>query len=68
MIEKSYLKSKAYKDRPQTLEDLQNAIRTEIADIPIQMLERVDQGFINRLQQCIDNGGGHLQDLIFKTV
>lgn len=63
-----YLKSKVYKDRPQTLEDLQNAIRTEIADIPIQMLERVDQGFRNRLQQCIDNGGGHLQDLIFKTV
>ena len=62
-----YLKSKVYKDRPQTLEDLQNAIRTEIADIPIQMLERVDQGFRNRLQQCIDNGGGHLQDLIFKT-
>ena len=60
-----YLKSLVYKDRPQTLEDLQNAIRTEIANIPLSMLERVDQSFQNRLNQFIDNGGGHLKDICF---
>ena len=64
----SYLKSLVYNDRPQTLEDLQNAIRTEIANIPLTMLERVDQSFRNRLNGCIDNGGGHLNDIAFKTV
>jgi transposase-like protein len=63
-----YLKSLVYNDRPQTLEDLQNNIRTEIANIPVNMLERVDQNFRNRLNQCIDNGGRHLKDILFKTV
>ena len=63
-----YLKSLVYNNRPKTLLDLQNAIRTEIANIPLNMLERVDQSFRNRLNQCIDNGGGHLRDIVFKTV
>lgn len=63
-----YLKSLVYKDRPQTLEDLQNTIRTEIANTPLAMLERVDQSFINRLNQCIADEGGLLKDIAFKTV
>ena len=63
-----YLKSLVYNNRPKTLEDLQNAIRTETANIPLNMLERVDQSVRKRLYQCIDNGGGHLKDIVFKTV
>ena len=63
-----YLKSLVYKDRPHTLEHLQNNIKTEIANIPVDMLEKVDKSFRNRLHQCINNGGKHLKDIIFKTV
>ena len=62
-----YLKSLVYKDRPRTVDDLKNAIRTEIARIPLNMLERVVNSFQNRLIQCIDNEGGHLKDIAFKT-
>ena len=49
-FQRGYLKSLVYNDRPQTLEDLLNAIRTEItANKPLNMLERVDQSFRNRL-------------------
>lgn len=56
-----YLKSLVYNDRPHTLEHLQN-------NIPVHMLERVDRNFRIRLNQCIDNGGRQLKDILFKTV
>lgn len=63
-----YLKSLVYQNRPNTLDDLRNNIRAVIDNIPVDMLERVIQNFRNRLNQCIDNGGRHLQDIVFKTV
>ena len=63
-----YLKSQVYNNRPRTLEDLQNNIRTQIVNIPRDMLERVERNFRIRLNQCIDNEGRHLQDVLFKTV
>lgn len=35
----------------------------------MDMLERVEDSFRNRLQQCIENGGRHLNftDALFKT-
>lgn len=63
-----YLKSIVYNDRPQTLLHLKNNIRNAIADIPVSMLERVEENFKKRVSQCIDNGGHHLSDVIFKTV
>lgn len=63
-----YLKSVVYNNRPRTLEALQNNIRTEIANIPRDMLERVERNFRIRLNQCINNEGRHLQDVLFKTV
>lgn len=62
-----YLKAEVYKHRPRTLGALKDAIRLEIGRIRQQMLHRVMQNFRNRLQQCIDNEGSHLQDLMFKT-
>ncbi|XP_018338827.1 PREDICTED: uncharacterized protein LOC108746509 isoform X2 [Trachymyrmex septentrionalis] len=62
-----YLKSIVYNDRPETLAHLKTNIRNAIAEIPVDMLQRVTQNFRNRLNQCIDNGGRHLIDVIFKS-
>lgn len=63
-----YLKSIVYTDRPRTLNHLKDNIREAIANIPIDMLERVQRSFENRVSQCIENGGHHLSDIIFKTM
>ena len=62
-----YVKSKVYEHRPSTLEHLKAAITEEINAIPHNMLERVMINFRERLQNCIDIGGRHLSDTIFKT-
>lgn len=62
-----YLKSLVYVDRPLTLQHLKNNIREAIANIPIDMLRRVEANFKNRLRQCLQNGGRHLSNVIFKT-
>ncbi|KAL1487854.1 hypothetical protein ABEB36_015504 [Hypothenemus hampei] len=62
-----YLKSLVYNDRPRTLPHLKNNIRQAIANIPIDMLERVERNYRIRLTQCIENNGRHLSDIIFKT-
>ncbi|KAG5317980.1 TC3A transposase, partial [Pseudoatta argentina] len=63
-----YLKSLVYVDRPRTIDHLKNNIRDAIANIPIDMLRRVDENFKKRLNQCMRDGGRHLTDVIFKTV
>ncbi|GBL82575.1 hypothetical protein AVEN_263665-1 [Araneus ventricosus] len=62
-----YLKSKVYKNRPRTTEELTAAIRQEIAAIPQAMTRRVMKNFWVRLQKCIDSKDRHLDDIIFKT-
>ena len=63
-----YLKSIVYADCLRTLAHLKDNIRQAIANIPVDILERVARNFENRVAQCIDNGGRHLADIIFKTV
>jgi hypothetical protein len=63
-----FLKFRVYVNRPRTLQDLKANIRAEIANIPAAMLVRVMTNATNRLIQCMDNGGRHLRDMIFKTV
>ena len=62
-----YLKSKVYSHRPQSIEQLKDAIRQEITAIPHEMTRWVMDNFRERLWQCVDNNGSHLTDLIFKT-
>jgi len=40
-----YLKSLVYNDHPRTLEALKNNIRTQIAEIPVAMLQSVHKNF-----------------------
>ena len=47
---------------------LNNALSYFQQLIPYDMLDRVMRNIRIRLQQCIDNNGHHLQDIIFKTM
>lgn len=62
-----YLKEKVYQHRPQTLEVLRETIIQEIAAISPEMIRRVMENYRERLTECINNGGEHLSDVIFKT-
>ena len=62
-----FLKSRVYVNRPRTLQDLKTNIQEEIANITPAMLARVMTNARNRFTQCVENGGRHLPDLIFKT-
>ena len=62
-----YVKSKAYEHRPSTLEHPKAAITEKINAIPQNVLERVMANFRESLQNCIDIGGCHLSETIFKT-
>jgi hypothetical protein len=56
----SYLKAQVYEYCPQTLEGLKQAITQEVAAIPPETTRK------ERLNQCIDNEGRHMGDVVFK--
>jgi len=49
------------------LNDLKEAICQEIHPIGCQLLARVMDNFKIRLENCIQEDGRHLPDIIFKT-
>ena len=63
-----YLKFRVYDNRPRSLLDLKANIRKEIANILADTLVRVMANTRNRYMQCMDNGGRHLTNMIFKTM
>ena len=62
-----FLKSGVYVNHPRTLQDLKTNIQEEIANIAPAMLAGVMTNARNRFTQCMENGGRHLPDVIFKT-
>ena len=62
-----YLKSRVYEDKPRTLDELKEAIRQQITKINRDLLERVEANFLERLQQCVNENGHHMPDLIFRS-
>ena len=62
-----FLKSRVYVNRPRTLQDLKTNIQEEIANIAPAMLVGVMANARNRFTQCMENGGRHLPDVIFRT-
>ena len=62
-----YLKSHVYIHKPRTLNDLKEAIQQEIRLIDCQLLARVTDDFKKRLENCIQEDGRHLTNIIFKT-
>ena len=55
------------KDKPRTLDELKEAIRQQITKINRDLLERVEANFLERLQQCVNENGHHMPDLIFRS-
>ena len=62
-----YLKSRVYTHKSRTLNDLKEAIRQEIRPIDRQLVARVMDDFKKRLENCIQEDGRHLTNIIFKT-
>ena len=56
-----------YAHKPHTLNDLKEAVHLEIRPIDCQLLARVMDDFKKRLENCIEENGCHLIDIIFKT-
>ncbi|GFW61328.1 putative DD41D transposase [Trichonephila clavipes] len=61
-----YVKSLAYADKPQTLDQLEDNIRRVIADIRPQMLEKVIENWTSRLDYIQASRGSPMPEIIFK--
>jgi hypothetical protein len=61
-----YLKAQVCQHRPQTLEGLNVALTQEVAAIPPEVTRRVMKNYREVLNQCIDNEGHHLSNVVFK--
>lgn len=61
-----YVKSLAYANKPQTLDDLETNIRRIIADIRLQLLEKVVENWTSRLRFLRASRGAHMPEIIFK--
>ena len=64
---RGFLKSRVYVNHPRTLKDLKTNIQEEITNITPAMLVRAMTNARHRFTQCMENGGRHLPDFIFKT-
>ncbi|PNE09483.1 hypothetical protein B7P43_G00021, partial [Cryptotermes secundus] len=57
-----YLKHKVYENRPHMIYKLWDFIRTTILQIPVDRLRTLRR----RAEDCLQNSGAHLTDVIFK--
>jgi len=60
-----YLKGKVYVDKPRDIPQLQTPIEREMRAILRRMCEQVMTNFSRRLNECAQNKGRHLNDVIF---
>ncbi|KAL4107251.1 hypothetical protein QTP88_017631 [Uroleucon formosanum] len=58
-----YLKSRVYESKPRTLDELKDAIKTEIALIDENLLQRVHLNLLDRLSSCYEQDGRHMLDI-----
>ncbi|GFU65214.1 putative DD41D transposase [Trichonephila clavipes] len=61
-----YVKSLVYADKPQTYDHLEDNIRRVIADIGLQMLEKVIENWTSRLDYIRASRGSPMPEIIFK--
>ena len=62
-----YLKGRVYTHKPRNLNELKDAIRQEVLTIDQQLLARAMDDFKRRIENCIQEDGRHLNDIIFHT-
>ena len=60
--------SLVYADKPETIDALEENIRRVIADVRPQMLQKVVEKWASRLEFIRASRGGHLPEIIFKTM
>ncbi|XP_053946986.1 uncharacterized protein LOC128855816 isoform X2 [Anastrepha ludens] len=60
-------KQEVYKTKPTNLDELKQSIRATIAAIPVATLKAAMNNFLLRCRTCVDEHGGHLNSIIFKT-
>jgi len=60
-----YLKGKVYVDKPRDIPHLQNAVERKMRAIPRQMCEKVMTNISRIMNECVQNKGRHLNDVIF---
>ncbi|GFV81119.1 hypothetical protein TNCV_2271031 [Trichonephila clavipes] len=65
-IDRGYVKSLVYANKPQTLDHLKDNIRRVIADIRPQMLGKVIENWTSRLDCIRASRGSHMPEVIFK--
>jgi len=61
-----YLKSTVYSAYPTDLHALKENIREQIARLSEETLQAVMRTFGTRVHLCIEEGGGHLKDIVHK--
>ncbi|GFW04571.1 transposable element Tc3 transposase [Trichonephila clavipes] len=61
-----YVKSLTYADKPRTLYHLEDNIRRVIADIRPEMLEKVIENWMSKLDYIRASRGNHMPEIIFK--
>ena len=62
-----YLKGRVYTHKPRNLGELKDAIRQEVLKIDQQLLAQAMDDFKQRIENCIQEDGRHLNDIIFHT-
>ena len=56
-----FVKSKVYKTQPTTIEELKQRIRDAFAEITVEMRQKTILAYRERLEQVIENDGGHVE-------
>jgi hypothetical protein len=60
---RNYLKDKVHKGNPR-MEELKENIRKEIANIPVEQLERVNQNLFCLYKECLYVEGQHFEFIL----
>ena len=59
-----YLKARVYRNKPWTTEHLRRNLKAKINNIDVDMLRRVSNTMIKRATMCLQEEGGHFQQLL----
>lgn len=62
-----YVESLIYANKPTTLEELRDNIESEIANVPVDMCERVVENWLQRIDHCKRARGGHMNEIEFHS-
>jgi hypothetical protein len=62
-----YLKGRVYSHKLRNLNELKDAIRQEVLTIDQELLAWAMDDFKRRIENCIQEDGPHIKDIIFRT-